>query len=195
MFKKIFLLASLIILFCTCAAAEDADIRLLVDGREIDTQAKPQIINGVLMVPAGEVSAALGVEIIYDSTNNTVNIEREGKHEFLRQLSDLMDKDPGIAILINDVVSGYMAGSGSPDPESSVDVPASTENIAELVIYTPEFDQQNPPENELSELEMVSEPEAVLEPEPESEPHQESEQEQPLEPEIELEQEPENSVQ
>lgn len=161
MFKKIFLMAVLTILFCTSASSEDANIRLLVDGQEINAGAQPQIINGVLMVPASDVSAALGVEIIYDATNNTVNIEREGKYRFLQQLADLMDKDPGVVNLINDVLSNYSAACGNSDLDSPV------YNTEEPAGETPEIDQQ-PPQDSLPES-IEPEPEPVSDPEPELE--------------------------
>jgi hypothetical protein len=160
MLKKIFLMVVLTILFCTSASAEDtANIRLLVDGQEINTGAKPQIINGVLMVPASDVSAALGVEIIYDETNNTVNIEREGEYEFLQQLAELMDKDPGVVNLINDVLSNYSAGYSNPDLESPV------YNNEEPTSDISEIDQQ-PPQDSWPES---IEPESLSEQEPKPE--------------------------
>ncbi len=34
---------------------------------------------------------------------------------FYKQLADLMDKDPGVVNLINDVLSNYSAGYSNPD--------------------------------------------------------------------------------
>jgi hypothetical protein len=104
----------LTMLFCSSASAEDMSrVRLFVDGQEINMTAQPQIIDGVLMIPAEDVITQLGAEVEYDTSSNTVYIETEEQMRYLQQLAELMDKDPGVVNLINDVLSNYLAGSSS----------------------------------------------------------------------------------
>lgn len=137
--KYAFIMILLTMLFCSSASAEDmSSVHLFIDGQEINMTTQPQIIDGVLMIPAEDVITELGANVQFDAFNNTINIEREGKMRYLQQLSEIMDEDPNIVNLINDVLSNYLA-ENSFNLDDSVD--STFENTESSNI--PDTDLQN----------------------------------------------------
>lgn len=70
--KKIWLImAGFIMLaaFASVSFASGEQIKLLVDGRQIQADVPPQIINGRTMVPVRWVAEALGAEVSWDGKN------------------------------------------------------------------------------------------------------------------------------
>lgn len=71
-------------------------IYLFVDGKQVDTDTPPQIINGRVMVPVRAISESLGAEVTW--SNNIVlvkTIQTSNKEEnaFLEELIEFIKKD------------------------------------------------------------------------------------------------------
>ena len=62
----------------TALASADTPIRLIVNGKEIQCDVPPQMINGRIMVPARFVAEPLGAKVEWDSIKNTVVIRASG---------------------------------------------------------------------------------------------------------------------
>lgn len=57
-----------------CGLIIQNPIKLIIDGKEIETDVPPQIINGRTMVPVRVVAENLGCAVKWDKQNNTVII-------------------------------------------------------------------------------------------------------------------------
>ncbi len=70
--KKLRNIIALTILFCIlgCGSAMAADYTIEVNGQKLDTEVK--VIDGRTLIPLRAVGEALGVQVKYDSPNNTV---------------------------------------------------------------------------------------------------------------------------
>ncbi len=72
--KKFFigLIIGLILATTTFAFAESPIIKLIVNGKEIQCDVPPQIVDGRTMVPARFLAEALGAKVEWDAANNAV---------------------------------------------------------------------------------------------------------------------------
>lgn len=74
--KKLFLVGGALLIFLAVATAALAasPIKLYVNGREIQVDVPPQLVNGRTMVPIRWVAEALGARVDWDQANNLVTI-------------------------------------------------------------------------------------------------------------------------
>ncbi len=73
--KKILVLTLILLLLAgTVYAAEN--IKVIVNGREVQSDVPAQVINGRTMVPLRAVSESLGADVQWDAVNRTVNITK-----------------------------------------------------------------------------------------------------------------------
>jgi len=63
-----------LLLATAIGATASSNIRLIVDGKEIQTDVPPQLINGRVMVPVRFVGEALGSKVEWDDSTKTVII-------------------------------------------------------------------------------------------------------------------------
>lgn len=68
------LVLSLVVLMATLSSAAAPQIKLIVDGREIEMDSAPVNINGRVYVPARYVAEALGAKVEWDAAKNAVVI-------------------------------------------------------------------------------------------------------------------------
>lgn len=84
--KRLCVIALIVALLATSFALgvhASAPIRLIVNGQEIQPDVPPQIIDGRVMVPVRFVSQALGYEVKWEETTNTVLIyNKKQEHRF-----------------------------------------------------------------------------------------------------------------
>lgn len=56
-----------------------SNIKLIVDGKEIESDVPPQVINGRTMIPARFLAESLGAKVEWDSTHNAVVVTSNGQ--------------------------------------------------------------------------------------------------------------------
>lgn len=87
------LLVGLILVTASFALAGQP-IKLIINGKEIQCDVPPQMINGRVMVPARFVAEPLGAEVLWDSAYNAVNIKSQkatlSENEWSSQLTDII---------------------------------------------------------------------------------------------------------
>lgn len=97
--KKIIVsLAAGLILIATTFAFADSQIKLFVNGKEIQSEVSPQIVDGQVLVPAQPLAEALGVRFHWSAERNRVSITTddvnhskpipEDRREFLDTLKE-----------------------------------------------------------------------------------------------------------
>ncbi|MEW6172953.1 MAG: stalk domain-containing protein [Bacillota bacterium] len=101
------------------SATAAQNIRILVNGKEIVSDVPPQVVKGRALVPLRVISEALGADVSWGDTSNTVtvttsevidsNVRRFSAKSrvmqtLLLELADLMEKNP---IIIQDVLQKY----------------------------------------------------------------------------------------
>lgn len=80
----------------------NASIRIIIDGKRINTQTPPKIIKGAVWAPLKEIAEALGATVLWDKKSNTIVIHQ--KEEKIRQTQTLLlekalePKDPFAAV-------------------------------------------------------------------------------------------------
>lgn len=76
-------------LLSTSFAFADNQIKLIVNGREIQCDVSPQELNGRTMVPARFLAEALGATVTWDETNNAVVVNsKSGQSNNVQPKSD-----------------------------------------------------------------------------------------------------------
>lgn len=70
-------LCVVLLAFSTAAVSGLQEIKLVVDGKEIQTDAAPQLINGRVFVPVRTVAEALDAEVEWNELNQSVTISRK----------------------------------------------------------------------------------------------------------------------
>jgi len=70
-------LVLLIILLGSNSLLADSPVKIIFNGRDLKTDAAPQIIDGRTMVPLRVVAEALGAEVKWDAENKIVFINKE----------------------------------------------------------------------------------------------------------------------
>lgn len=105
------------------------NINIIVDGKKVNTDVAPQIIDGRVMVPIRFIASALGANVAWNSQNRTVNITSmykasRGNGKFLvvgsksMELADHMEKMTGQTYFeLNPILKALGATKGSSDNE------------------------------------------------------------------------------
>lgn len=70
----VYMSVAVLVFVLTAAALADDTVKLFVNGREIESDVSPQIINGRTMVPIRWAAEALGAEVEWDGINRVVTI-------------------------------------------------------------------------------------------------------------------------
>lgn len=70
----VFATLALVGLFASAVSA-DSPVRLLVNGREIEPDVPPQLINGRVVAPVRWVAAALGADVTWEEATRTVRVD------------------------------------------------------------------------------------------------------------------------
>lgn len=81
-------------MLATTPAIADQQIKLSVNGKEVQCDVPPQMINGRIMVPIRFVAESLGTEVSWDSLYNTVSIKtqevRLSESEWSNKITDVV---------------------------------------------------------------------------------------------------------
>lgn len=94
------MVVGLIFIFPSVAFASE-QLRVIVNGKEVQFDVQPQIVDGRIMVPLRFVAQALGAEVNWDAERNTVEIKSQGnaqsvQHDSVAQweqkTEDIMNK-------------------------------------------------------------------------------------------------------
>jgi rhodanese-related sulfurtransferase len=96
--KKItILIFCLLLIFVTSIAAANVDnIKLLVNGKDIQSDVAPLMQNDRVLVPIRIVAEALGCDVNWDSENSSVVITRSSGDKFLKGKNDASQSQPTI---------------------------------------------------------------------------------------------------
>ncbi|MBC7334817.1 MAG: copper amine oxidase N-terminal domain-containing protein, partial [Clostridia bacterium] len=113
--KKWLGIASVFVLAVILAVSAKADdpIRLYVNGREIQPEVPPQLVNGRTMVPLRWVAEALGADVQWDAANRAVVVNSSypvNKGSLPRVLENLGAWFEGVEIPV--YVPAYLPGGG-----------------------------------------------------------------------------------
>lgn len=84
------------------------NIKIVVDGRTVNASAEPFIYNGVTYLPVRAVGEALGKEVSWDSSTNTIYLGNVPKTENSQQDNNAQ-KD---TFVVSNVKREYMSGIG-----------------------------------------------------------------------------------
>ena len=84
------------------------NIKIVVDGKAVNTSAEPFIYNGVTYLPVRAVGEALGKEVSWDSSTNTIYLGDVPKTENSQQDNNAQ-KD---TFVVSNVKREYMSGIG-----------------------------------------------------------------------------------
>ena len=116
--KKFIVLGLLVSTMFSCAvfastgtqniSATYDNIKIVVDGRTVNASAEPFIYNGVTYLPVRAVGEALGKEVSWDSSTNTIYLGDVPKTENSQQDNNAQ-KD---TFVVSNVKREYMSGIG-----------------------------------------------------------------------------------
>ena len=81
------LIIGIIIAFAIGATAS-SNIRLVINGNEIETDVPPQMINGRVMVPARYIAEPLGAKVEWDEKNNAIIITDNNESKQINSINE-----------------------------------------------------------------------------------------------------------
>ncbi len=91
-------------LLATTSLAADNPIKLIVNGKEIQCDVPPQVINGRTMVPARFVAEPLGAKVEWDAIGNAVIITSSSKYDIIQK--NQTERMNNMTLKINGVDTG-----------------------------------------------------------------------------------------
>jgi hypothetical protein len=129
--KKV--IALLLVTLAVCiggtATALSAPVNLVVNGKTINSDVPPQIIDGRTMVPIRVVAEGLGASVAWSEEENTAYISWSDKVNVLFSLGAMMEADPTLADDISRLIVSRSAARLSPAPVAPISPNTITSKI------------------------------------------------------------------
>jgi len=137
------------LLTSTIAFADISQIKLTINGKQIQSDVAPQMINGRVFVPVRLVSENLGAKVDWDIKNNTVVINSGDVGVSNDSVSGINTKNATTNTIKNKIASGGLYSSSQPITQDIRDRVQDMEQENTTVKQTQVQVQQSKPEYEV----------------------------------------------